>query len=233
MSTPWLSVKDLAHQIGRDARDIEKLVQRGRIPGRKINGEWQFHPQEVTRWLETEIPDATSKELTAIEVGQAPSDEVEQFRLTNYLTIDTIAVPLEARTKRSVLETLLEVAGRTWQVWAPARVLEAIIDRENALPTNLGNGIAIPHPRNPMPDDLGQTVVSFGRTYSAVPFGGGGQTMPSLFFMVLSRDTPTHLRILARLGRMMQVDGFIDTLGGLETPEEVFDYLSLIDAKLG
>ncbi len=229
MSTPWLSVKDLAQQIGRDARDIEKLVQRGRIPGRKIGGEWQFHPQEVTRWLETEIPDATANELAAIEAGQAPSDETDEFRLTNYLSVDTIAVPLEARTKRSVLETLLEVAGRTWQVWAPARILEAIIDRENALSTLVGNGIAIPHPRNPMPDDLGQTVVAFGRTYSSIPFGGSGHSMANLFFMILSRDTPTHLRVLARLGRMIQVEGFAETLNELETPDDVHRYLAELD----
>ena len=30
---------------------------------------------------------------------------------------ETVAVPLEARTKRSVLESLVVVAGRTWQVW--------------------------------------------------------------------------------------------------------------------
>lgn len=232
MSTPWLTVKDLAQQIGRDAREIEKLVQRGRIPGRKIGGEWQFHPQEVTRWLETEIPEASAIELVAIEAGQTPSGETDLFRLTNYISVDTIAVPLEARTKRSVLETLLEVAGRTWQVWAPARILEAILERENALPTSLGNGIAVPHPRNPMPDDLGQTVVSFGRTYSAIPFGGSGHSMVNLFFMVLSRDTPTHLRILARLGRMIQVEGFTDTLSTLETPEAVHRYLVELDDQL-
>ncbi len=232
MSTPWLTIKDLAAQIGRDAREIEKLVQRGRIPGRKINGQWQFHPQEVTRWLEEEIPDASSDELAAIEVAQAPQDEAQIFRLTNYMSVDLIAVPLEARTKRSVLETLLEVAGRTWQVWAPARVLEAIIDRENALPTAIGQGIAIPHPRNPMPDDLGQSLVAFGRTYSSIPFGGASNSMSHLFFMVLSRDTPTHLRILARLGRMVQMDGFSETLSTLESPDDVFNYLTKLDEKL-
>ena len=47
------TIEDLAKRLGKDKREVEKLASRGRIPGRKVGGVWQFHPTEITRWLES------------------------------------------------------------------------------------------------------------------------------------------------------------------------------------
>ena len=31
------------------------MVSRGRIPGRRVSGEWRFNRNEITQWLESEI----------------------------------------------------------------------------------------------------------------------------------------------------------------------------------
>lgn len=212
MSYDTYSLDELARQLGRDRREIEKLANRGRIPGRKIGGEWQFHQSEITHWLEREMREFTDCQLAQVEQSQR-SDEVNfDVPVSSLLKPELIQVPLEARTKRSVLESLVEVAGRTWQVWEPATVLQAVQDREEVLPTGFDNGVAIPHPRNPLPEALGQSVIAFGRTLSGIPFGGPKSGLTDLFFLVLCRDSRTHLQVLARLGRLIQLPEFVDRL---------------------
>ena len=141
-------------------------------------------------------------------------------------------VPLEARTRRSVLETLLEVAGRTWQVWEPALLLAAILEREEVLSTGFENGVAIPHPRNPLPQALGASIVAFGRTFSGIPFGAPHRSLTDIFFLVLCRDSRTHLAVLARLGRLVQVPSFLDALRAAPDSATTYETIRAADSKL-
>jgi PTS system nitrogen regulatory IIA component len=216
MSHDWYSLEELAQHLGRDRREIEKLVNRGRIPGRKIGGDWQFHPTEITHWLEQEMREYTDRELALIEQTNRSTEISQVTPVASLLTLDTVQVPLEARTKRSVLETLVEVAGRTWQIWQPAVLLTAIQEREAVLSTAFDNGVALPHPRNPLPEALGQSVMAFGRTPTGIPFGAPNRGLTDLFFLVLCRDSRIHLQVLARLGRMLQLPGFLDELRAAE-----------------
>lgn len=223
MSHNWLSLPDLAKQLGRDARDLEKLVSRGRLPGHRRDGEWQFHEAEVATWLEQELRSLTGDELERIESGHATDTVDVNAPLTSLLKRELCQVPLQARTKRSVFEALVEVAGRTWQVWEPADVLTAIRERDELCSTAFPGGVAVPHPRSPMHEALGESVVAFGRTDSGIPFGAPDGGMTDLFFVVLCRDTRTHLKVLARLGRMFRHPGFIDALRAADDTDAAYE----------
>jgi PTS system nitrogen regulatory IIA component len=225
MAHEFLTLTQLAEQLGRDRREIEKLVNRGRIPGHRVEGEWRFHVAEIRHWLEQEMRGYSSDELATFEALQrdaAGNEDEGMVRLSHMLHPETVQVPLDARTRRSVIESMIEVAGRTWQVWEPAHVLAAILERETVLSTAFENGVAIPHPRNPLPHALGESIVAFGRTSSGIPFGGPHRTLTDLFFLVLCRDSRTHLLVLARLGRLLQVPGFVEELR--DAPDGVASY---------
>lgn len=228
----WLSLEELAQFLGRDRREIEKLVQRGRIPGRKMQAEWQFHPTEVTHWLEQEMRDFSSAELHGLERAQKKSDADIHCPVRSLLHPDTIQVPLEARTKRSVLECLIEVAGRTWQIWQPAEILQAVQQREEVMSTGFESGVAIPHPRNPLPDAYGQSLIAFGRTFSGIPFGAPKRQLSDLFFLVLCRDSRTHLHVLSRLGRIIQLPGFLDELRSAGDGSRAYEIVCSADEAL-
>ncbi len=228
MSQDWYTLEELSRQLGRDRREIEKLVHRGRIPGRKIGGDWQFHPTEITHWLEQEMREYTDRELALVEQTHRSGEVNEDSPVASLLSLETTQVPLEARTKRSVLETLVEVAGRTWQIWQPAAILAALQEREAVLSTAFDNGVSIPHPRNPLPDAIGQSVIAFGKTSSGIPFGAPNRELTDLFFLILCRDSRTHLQVLARLGRLMQQPGFLDKLRAAE--DSVTAYQTIVDA---
>jgi len=177
------SLNDLSKQLGRDRRELEKLANRGRIPGRKVKGEWQFHPSEITHWLEEEMRGYTTSELERVEQTNSPAQLDSNYLISNLMPLELIEVPLNARTKRSVLESLIEVAGRTWQIWEPATVLTAVQKREEAYPTAFENGVAIPHPRNPIPDAVGEPLIAYGRTLSGIPFGAQNGALTDIFFL--------------------------------------------------
>jgi PTS system nitrogen regulatory IIA component len=233
MSQDVFSLDELARHLGRDRREIERLANRGRIPGRKTESGWVFREREITQWLERELREYTDPELKALE-DSLRSDELRQeVPVSSLLKADTVQVPLEARTKRSVLESLVEVAGRTWNVWEPAKVLAAVQEREEALSTAFPEGVAIPHPRNPLPQCLGASVVAFGRTMQPVPFGGTGGGMTDLFFLVLCRDSRTHLQVLARLGRMVRHPDLLDALREADNGPAAYELIRDADREIG
>lgn len=233
MSHESITIDELAARLGRDSRDVEKLANRGRIPGRKVGGVWQFHPTEIRHWLEHEMRGYSDTELAALEEGQRSEGTENDTPILNRISVETVQVPLQGRTKRSVIESLVEVAGRTWQIWEPASVLNAVLEREEIFSTGFENGVAIPHPRNPLPDVLGQSILAFGRTLSGIPFGAPRRQLSDLFFLVLCRDSRSHLHVLARLGRLIQSPGFLDSLRAAETSQAAYDVIAQADRTLG
>jgi len=232
MAHQFLSLDELANQLGRDQRELEKLVNRGRVPGHRVEGAWRFHPAEIRMWLEQEMRGFNTAELANVEEMQRGVQTREGSPLAAVLQRDTVLVPLEARTRRSVLESLIEVAGRTWQVWEPALLMTAILEREEVMSTGFESGVAIPHPRNPLPSALGASIVAYGRTFSGIPFGAPKRALTDIFFLVLCRDSKTHLSILARLGRLMHAPGFIDELRNAPDSDTSYAVIRAADAKL-
>jgi nitrogen PTS system EIIA component len=232
MSHQFLTLDELAAQLGRDKRELEKLVQRGRIPGRRVEGTWRFHSAEIRHWLEQEMRGYSSDELAGVEESQRQADASTDLPLAGLLSPECVQVPLEARTRRSVLETLVEVAGRTWQIWEPALLLEAILERESVLSTGFENGVAVPHPRNPLPQALGTSLIAYGRTFSGIPFGAPKRALTDIFFLVLCRDSRTHLSTLARLGRLLQLPGFLEELRNTADGPSSYAAIASADKKL-
>ena len=149
------------------------------------------------------------------------------------MKIETVQVPLDGRTRRSILEGLVEVAGRTYQIWEPATVLKAVLEREELMSTAFDSGVVIPHPRQTLTDAIGDSVVAFGRTTSPIPFGAANNSLTDMFFLVICRDARTHLHVLARLGRMLQQPGFIDQLREAPDSQSAYQVICETEARVG
>jgi PTS system nitrogen regulatory IIA component len=232
MSRDFLNLDEVAAWLGKDRRTVEKMVQRGVLPGRRIGGEWRFHPAEVTHWVEQDLRTLDAAELATLENSQKSTELDQQSPLKTLLHSETCEIQLDASTKPAALQALVEVAGRTWQIWDPAAVLNAVREREQVMSTGFENGVAIPHPRNPLPEVLGQSLIAFGRTSSGIPFGAPKRTLSDLFFLVLARDARTHLQILARLGRLLQSAEILDGLRSAPSGSDICQLLLDADAKI-
>lgn len=226
MPTETFDLKGLARYLGRDARDLEKLAVQGRLPGHRIAGDWRFHSAEVNHWLELEMPGLSDAQLANFEGAIETRQEVasESFVLRPLMSIETTAVPMEGRTASGVLKTLVQVANSNWLIYDEARVLKAIREREAMEPTVLPGGVAIPHPGRRLTDELGDSVVAFGRTSSGIPFDDRG-TKTDLYFLVLCLDVRLHLKCLARIARMIQRPEFLTRLRAANSPQEALDVI--------
>jgi PTS system nitrogen regulatory IIA component len=232
MSQEMMSVDQLAVFLHRDAREVQKWASRGYLPSHRVSGEYRFHPAEINHWVETQMHAYTEQELTNLEQGTAGHGQDQQPLLTTMLSETTIAVPLQASTKASVLKELVKLAEQSWQVYDPEAILEAIRQREELGSTALESGVAIPHPRRPMANALGEHVIALGRLVSPIPFGASHGGLTDLFFLVCCRDDRTHLRTLARLSRLMLRPGFAVELRAAETPAAAFQVIEAAEQDL-
>jgi PTS system nitrogen regulatory IIA component len=231
MSNESMDLEQLAAYLRRDVREIHKLANRGQLPGRKVGGQWRFARAEITQWLETQLPEFTDQQLTALESAEPHFAEHEPL-LSSLLTQATTAVPLVASTRASVLKELVRTAEQSYLVYDADAILEAIRQREEMGSTALPSGVAIPHPHRPLPNALGDPLVAFGRTLSGIPFGADLGALTDLFFLVCCRDDRTHLRVLARLSRLLLRPNFIDELRAAETPAETWQLIHDAEREL-
>jgi PTS system nitrogen regulatory IIA component len=231
MGNEMMDLEQLATYLRRDVREVSKLASRGRLPGHKVSGQWRFARAEINHWLETQIPGYTDQELTAIEKTDSLTDDQAPL-VSALLSEATIAVPLAATTRASVLRELVTLAEQSWQVYDPIAVLDAIKQREDMTSTALDSGIAIPHPRRPLPNALGEAVMAFGRTSSGIPFGELSGGLTDIFFLVCCRDDRTHLQVLARLSRLFLRPGFVEQLREMESPTAVWRFIEETEKDL-
>ena len=231
MGSDMMDMDQLAAYLRRDRREVGKLASRGRLPGHKVGGEWRFAKAEINQWLESQLPDYTDQQLTALEAGGRGSEIAEPL-LANLLAPACVAVPLAASTRASVLKELVTLAEQSWSVYDPEAVLEAVRRREEAASTAVPGGVAFPHPRRPMPAALGESVVAFGRTSTGIPFGAPNGVETECFFLICCRDDQTHLRVLARLTRLVLKPGFLDELRAAEAPAGAWEVITAAERQL-
>jgi nitrogen PTS system EIIA component len=231
MGNEMMGLQELATYLQRDAREVSKWASRGYLPGQKVSGEWRFHRAEINQWLETQMGGYDEQELTAIEKGNNQHTGEEPL-LSVHLSEATTAVPLQASTRKSVLKELVSLAERSWQVYDPEAILTAIEAREEMGSTAQANGVAIPHPRRPLPNALGESLIAYGRTATGIPFGAPTGIETDIFFLVACRDDRTHLRVLARLSRLMLRPDFLDSLRAAQTASETFHLIEEAEREL-
>ena len=210
-----LNLQQLSRYLHLPDAQIRKLVDKGVILSRRVNGELVFSRDEVHRWLEQRIGISGEEELVQVEealIKSIPPGTVEdEVSLASLIPAGAVALPLSAKTRDSVIRSMVQLASSTGLLWDTDAMTDAVKVREELHTTALDNGVALLHPRRPMPNILGDTFVVLGIVPSGVPFGGvSGLT--DVFFLICSMDDRVHLRILTRLSRILTYPDFLRRL---------------------
>lgn len=226
-------IDELAKYLHLSPQQVEKLVSRGDLPARRISGQWRFNHAEVHHWMEERMGVLEEGELAKVESALARSEreDVDEALLRDTLSVDTIAVPLVARTKNAVIEQMCQLAATTGMLWDPDKMADAVRSREQMQTTAMENGAALLHPRRPMASILGEPVLAIGVTSSGIPFGGS-RSLTDIFFLICSVDDRGHLRTLARLSRLLVTDGFVEQLREAEDAKTVYDIVATSESDL-
>jgi PTS system nitrogen regulatory IIA component len=199
---------------------VLKLAERGKLPGRRVAGGWRFSAPEIHHWLEDRIGLSDDDALVHMEgaLDRASNDsDIEQISIANLLKPEAIEIPLDARTRGSVVGRMTELAARTHLLWDPIKMAEAVRAREEMHSTALDNGVALLHPRRPMPAILAEALLALGISPGGIPFGSGGR-FTDIFFLICSTSDYEHLRILARLSRVINDQNFLTEMRAAANP---------------
>lgn len=125
--------------------------------------------------------------------------------LSGLLRLDQIQLELQGADKPSVLRELVGLVPELLDEPGPREdFLKALIEREKLHTTGIGEGIALPHARNPMGGLLKRPLLVFGRHSRGIPFGAVDNQPVNLFFLLASPQLTDHLAMLARLSRVLR-----------------------------
>jgi PTS system nitrogen regulatory IIA component len=112
-------------------------------------------------------------------------------------------------------------------------LLKAVLEREELMPTAMGNGIALPHPRNP-------AVQSEEKQFAALAFPEREINWQSLdghpvnaVILVISASAKIHLALLQRITFFCQDESFSALLKRRAPAAEILGYIERTEAAWG
>jgi fructose PTS system EIIBC or EIIC component len=149
------------------------------------------------------------------------------MKITDLLTRDTIILNLEARSKESVIDELIEQLDAAGKLNNKEEYKKAILARESQSTTGIGEGIAIPHAKT---NAVSQPAIAFGRSQDGIDYESLDGQNAHLFFMIAAYEGANndHLATLSRLSSFLMDTEFRKKLETAATKEEI---LQAIDAK--
>lgn len=214
MANEDFDIDRLAAYLHLMPTEVLKLAERGKLPGRRVGGAWRFSAAEIHHWMEDKIGLSDEEELVSVEGAldrHGRHSEDESISIASLLHPESIAVPMLAKTRSSVIRTMTELAAATHLLWDAEAMAAAVKAREEMHSTALDNGIALLHPRRPLWNILAEAVLALGITPSGIPFSNDGR-LTDVFFLICSTSEHEHLRILARLSRVINDVFFLSDL---------------------
>ena len=140
--------------------------------------------------------------------------------ILDYLPSSCINIDLKSQTKKEVLKELVTLLSSNQKMKSPEKVLKTLQDREELGSTGIGQGVAIPHGKS---DDLAEIQMAVGLSKKGIEFDALDGEPVHLFFLLIApqNSTGTHLKILAKISRLLKDKFFRQALRESKNPEEV------------
>ena len=143
------------------------------------------------------------------------------MKIAEVLKKDFILEQLASRTKGDVLKELADAVLSERTDYRPVDAVNVLLEREKLGSTGIGDGIAIPHGKLNIVDDL---AISFGRSKEGIDFNAMDGKPVYLFFLLLAPENAAgqHLKMLAKLSRMLKDATFRKNLLEAPSKEEIY-----------
>jgi PTS system nitrogen regulatory IIA component len=151
------------------------------------------------------------------------------MKICDVLDRRSILPDLKARNKKGILEELVvpvaEIAGVSQKDLA-----KVLMERERLGSTGIGGGIGIPHGKM---KNLESLVLGFGLSRKGVDFESLDGQPTHIFFLLITPENNTglHLKLLARISRILKNDPFISRLLGAADGDEILGIIKEEDEE--
>jgi mannitol/fructose-specific phosphotransferase system IIA component (Ntr-type) len=122
--------------------------------------------------------------------------------LSDLLDEKQIALQLQAREQPAALREIVQLLAANDKIDNPEEFLEQLLAREQAQPSAVEHGVALPHIRTDLVDEI---VIGIGRSSAGIPFG---DDRANLIFVigVPQRLVNDYLICVGTLARLLQDD---------------------------
>src|SRR5215510_12717977 len=224
-----LTIKQLAAYLNVNERTVLKLVTDGSLPGVKVGNQWRFRKAMIDTWLDDQMLGVVPR---YVEGPRFDSTQRQMLELASCFQPNHVIAELAARTKTAVVEELATLAHSLSLVRDKTWFVGALIERENVLPSAIGNGIAFLHTLRRNPEQVTRPFMVLGRSRDGIDFDALDGAATHLFFVLGLKYEELHLPWLHKLSQMFARDGAVRTLLGAPDAGAIHDALTEAERKL-
>jgi len=188
-----LNVRDAARLLGTPEKQVYRWIDEGEIPFYRINDQARFNRAELLEW-------ATCRRMpVAVDVFHGGEEGAPTGPgLVEALKAGGVHDDVPGTDRESVLRAVVGLLRLPAAVDRECLV-QVLLAREAMGSTGIGEGIAIPHVRNPVVLNGAPASITLCYLANPIPFDAvDGRPVHTIFSMI-SPTIRGHLRLLARL----------------------------------
>jgi PTS system nitrogen regulatory IIA component len=221
-----LTIRDVTRIFNVPETTVERWISQDSLPAACVGGEYRFNRAELLEWANAHHV-AVPAGLVAESAGTAPAVP----GLTDALRAGGIFYGVEGADKPSALRAVVKLMPLP-----PALdrdlLLGVLLAREELASTGVGDGIAIPHVRNPLALHVSQPLISLCFLARPIEFGAlDGKPVGTLFALV-SPSVREHLHLLARLSFAVRDPDFKACLQRQGPADDILRHTQRIETNL-
>lgn len=219
-----LTVREAAALLRMSERQVYRWVDDGEIPFQRVRDQVRFNRTDLLEW-------ATGRRLPiSLEAFDADLDPEDRApSLARALRLGGVYAGVRAADREEALRLVVEATPMPPSVDREF-LLDVLLAREHTSSTAIGDGIAIPHVRQPVVAPGATATVSASYLETPVPFGAPDGKPVGTVFLIVSPTVRTHLQMLAHLARALQDPGFRGALDKHAPCEELVAEAARLEA---
>jgi PTS system nitrogen regulatory IIA component len=212
-----LKIKDVAQLISVSEKTIYRWIVENKIPAYRVNHQYRFNKDEINNWILNNKLNAL-KNHPEKEAVPTPSSIYDLFKHGG------IYYKIEGETVETVLRNSIEVISVPPCI-TRTKLYEAILDRERLMSTAVGNGIAIPHPRESIVTSVQDQSISLCFLNTKIDYSSLDGEAVNILFFILTSNPKNHLEILYKIIFLCQKKEFIQLLERQALRNEILQYI--------
>jgi PTS system nitrogen regulatory IIA component len=200
------SIKTVAKALDLPVSTVERWIRQGRIPLQRHGNQAAFSPSTLEKW-------AASHHLPFNLEGDPAADSrpASAHTLVAAMQRGGVHHRVTGRDAASALRSAVEHIDFLSDA-IRNELADKLIQREALASTGIGNGIAIPHPREPLahPPDAPVIVTCF--LDQPIDFKAIDDRPVFILFILVSPSVKDHLHLLSRLSYCIRDNDFVNVL---------------------
>lgn len=216
-----MTLAELANYLKVAEKTVVRMAREGKIPGTKVASQWRFMRSLVDEWLEKRMQPVTQNNLFEL-LKHAP----EVVPVSRLVSPDLMLFDIKPGPVEAVLEQLTTPLEKNGLIEDRKQYLKLLIQREQLHSTAIAPHVAIPHARSPSDASLKKSALVVGVSPEGVDFGAGDDLKTHVFILICSEDEVVHLRLLAKISRLLSQKTMIKRLITCTNSEQVIALLA-------